>query len=126
MGAMGGGFGGGMGGFGGGGMGGGGMGGGGMGGGGMGGGGMFSDQRLKTDIEPIGTSPSGITVYRFRYRGGQRLYQGVMAQELLETHPAAVVLMPNGYYGVRYDRIDVDFIEVGVNQQRNPCPVGTD
>jgi hypothetical protein len=113
--------------MGGGGMGGGGMGGGGMGGGGMGGGGgMFSDQRLKTDIEPIGTSPSGITVYRFRYRGGQRLYQGVMAQELLETHPAAVVLMPNGYYGVRYDRIDVDFIEVGVNQQRNPCPVGTD
>ncbi len=104
----------GMGGMGGGGMGGGGMGGGGMGGGmgGGGGGGMFSDQRLKTDIEPIGMSPSGITIYRFRYWGDCRLYEGVMAQELLETHPEAVVLMPSGFYAVLYDQIDVEFFEL--------------
>ena len=67
-------------------------GGGGMGGGGggMGGmGGMFSDQRLKTAIEPIGMSPSGITIYRFRYRGDPRHYRGVMAQELRGTHPGS-------------------------------------
>ncbi len=72
----------------------------------------MSDQRLKTDIEPIGLSPSGITVYRFRYWGDCRLYEGVMAQELLETHPEAVVLMPSGFYAVLYDQIDVDFVEL--------------
>ena len=97
-----------------GGMGGGGMGGGGMGGGGMGGGGggMFSDRRLKTDIKPMGTSPSGITIYQFRYVGGGPLYQGVLAQELLDTHPNAVVRMPGGYYGVLYEQIDVNFIQL--------------
>ena len=80
--------------------------------GGMGGGSMFSDSRLKTDIEPMGKSPSGINIYQFRYVGGGPLYQGVIAQELLETHPNAVVTMPNGYYGVRYDLIDVDFVKV--------------
>ena len=98
----------------GGGMGGGGMGGGGMGGGGMGGGGggMFSDRRLKTHIKLMGTSPSGITIYQFRYVGGGPLYQGVLAQELLDTHPNAVVRMPGGYYGVLYEQIDVNFIQL--------------
>ena len=99
----------GQGGMGGGGMGGGGMGGGGMGGGG-GGGGMFSDSRLKTDIEAVGKSPSGINIYQFRYVGGGPLYRGVLAQELLETHPEAVVTMLGGYYGVLYERIDVEFV----------------
>lgn len=73
---------------------------------------MFSDHRLKTDIKPMRTSPSGITIYQFRYAEDGPLYQGVIAQELLETHPNAVVTMPNGYYGVRYDLIDVDFVKV--------------
>ncbi len=84
--------------------------------GGMGGGGMFSDQRLKTAIEPIGMSPSGITIYRFRYRGDPRHYRGVMAQELRRTHPEAVVVMPNGFYGVLYKLIDVDFIELPIDR----------
>ena len=72
----------------------------------------FSDSRLKTDIEAVGKSPSGINIYQFRYVGGGPLYRGVLAQELLDTHPDAVVTMPNGYYGVRYDLIDVDFVKV--------------
>jgi hypothetical protein len=35
-----------------------------------------------------------------------------MAQELLETNPEAVVLMPSGFYAVLYDQIDVDFVEL--------------
>ncbi len=73
---------------------------------------MFSDRRLKTDIEPMGASLSGITIYQFRYAKDGPLYQGVIAQELLNTHPDAVITMPNGYYGVRYDLIDVDFVKL--------------
>jgi hypothetical protein len=73
---------------------------------------MFSDHRLKTDIELIEKSPSGINIYQFRYVGGGPLYQGVLAQELLDTHPKAVVAMPGGYYGVLYERIDVDFVQL--------------
>jgi hypothetical protein len=32
-----------------------------------------------------------------------------MAQELLETVPHAVVTMDDGYLGVKYDEIDVEF-----------------
>ncbi len=73
---------------------------------------MFSDYRLKTDVRWITKSPTGINVYQFRYAGGGPLYQGVIAQELLDTHPDAVVTMPGGYYGVLYERIDVDFIQL--------------
>jgi len=78
-----------------------------------GGGSQFSDIRLKTDIKSIGTSPSGIPMYQFKYVWGDEVYQGAMAQDLLETHPHAVVMKPNGYYGVNYDEIDVDFSLAG-------------
>lgn len=77
------------------------------GGGGSGGGGGWSDRRLKTDIRAIGQSPSGLTIYRFRYVWGGPVYVGVMAQDLLETHPDAVIRTDSGYFMVDYDRIDV-------------------
>lgn len=67
-----------------------------------------SDIRLKTDIEPIGTSPSGIPTYLFKYKGEEGLYQGVMAQELKSINPSAVV-ENNGYLAVDYSQIDVEF-----------------
>ena len=70
---------------------------------------MFSDRLLKTDIKPMGRSPSGIKIHQFRFLNGKTRYQGVLAHELLLTHPEAVVKMPNGYLGVRYDKIDVEF-----------------
>ncbi|WP_454817624.1 tail fiber domain-containing protein [Labrys neptuniae] len=81
--------------------------GGGSGGGGSSGGGGWSDRRLKTDIRAIGQSPSGLTIYRFRYVWGGPIYVGVMAQDLLETHPEAVIRTDSGYFMVDYDRIDV-------------------
>lgn len=71
-----------------------------------------SDIRLKKNITPLGKSPSGINIYKFQYLDGNKFYQGAMAQDLIETNPEAVTVMPNGFFGVFYDLIDVDFKEV--------------
>ena len=67
-----------------------------------------SDRRLKKDIRLVGHSPSGIPMYHFRYRHSDVLYHGVMAQDLTENHPHALVMGEDGFYRVRYDCIDVD------------------
>ena len=78
---------------------------------GQGAGAMASDIQLKENITYINTSPEGHSIYEWNYKGEpeSRRYQGVMAQELLETAPHAVVTMDDGYLGVKYDEIDVKF-----------------
>jgi len=68
-----------------------------------------SDARLKEDIRQIGMSSSGISLYHFRYRGQDGLYEGVMAQDLLHTRPDAVVIGPDGFYRVNYDKLGIEF-----------------
>ena len=68
----------------------------------------LSDRRLKHDIVEVGSSPSGISVYEFSYNKGGRRYLGTMGQELLDTHPDAVFITDDGWYGVDYGKIDVD------------------
>ena len=77
----------------------------------QGAGAMRSDIQLKENITYINTSPEGHSIYEWNYKGEpeSRRYQGVMAQELLETTPHAVVTMDDGYLGVKYDEIDVKF-----------------
>ena len=69
-----------------------------------------SDIRLKTNIEMIGHSPSNIPIYTFNYKTDLTIrYKGVMAQDLLEmgiTEP--VTMGDDGFYGVDYNKIDVD------------------
>ena len=69
-----------------------------------------SDRRLKTNIEMIGHSPSNIPIYTFNYKTDLTIkYKGVMAQDLLEmgiTEP--VTMGDDGFYGVDYNKIDVD------------------
>jgi hypothetical protein len=60
-----------------------------------------SDRRIKRNIEPISTF-NGIQLYRFQYLWSDQVYVGVMAQDLLETHPHAVVTNEYGFYGVNY------------------------
>ena len=81
---------------------------------GQGAGPMASDIQLKENIDFIDKSPAGHSIYQWNYKGEpkSRRYQGVMAQDLLKTSPNAVVKMDNGYLGVKYDEIDVDFIAV--------------
>lgn len=86
---------------------------------------LFSDERLKEDIHYVGKSPSGIPTYTFKYRADmvdildgkvdtKSTYFGVMAQDLLELAPDAVVVeCHNGdYYCVDYSKIDVSFIKL--------------
>ena len=72
-----------------------------------------SDRRLKTDINFVGKSPSGINIYTFRFIDsrmyGKGLYQGVMSDEVPES---VVVEDTNGYDMVNYDQIDVDFVQI--------------
>ena len=56
-------------------------------------------------------SPRGVPVYTFQYNGEDTLYEGVMAQDLIESFPEALS-MESGYYKVDYSLIDVDFKEV--------------
>ena len=68
---------------------------------------MASDIRLKENIIKEGNSPSGINIYEWNYKGNTQRYRGVMAQEILERHPEAVALQPDGYMSVYYGKIDV-------------------
>jgi hypothetical protein len=73
-----------------------------------------SDQRLKIIIEKIGQSNWNLNIYLFRYISDpERVYQGVIAQELLNTkYDTAVSTDLNGFYQVDYSKIDVEFKEV--------------
>ena len=71
-----------------------------------------SDRRLKENIKKIGESISGLGIYKFNYIGQAKQYIGTMADEVIKVVPEAVVRMSNGYFGVRYDLIDVQFKEV--------------
>ena len=70
-----------------------------------------SDRRLKENIQKIGESISGLGIYKFNYIGKAKQYIGAMADEVIKVVPEAVVTMDNGYLGVNYNLIDVDFKE---------------
>jgi len=71
---------------------------------------FFSDERLKCDIEPLGQE-NGYNVYTFRYKGDDKKYKGVIAQEVEKLKPEAVVEI-SGYKAVNYDMLGVKFEEV--------------
>ena len=71
-----------------------------------------SDARLKTDIKPVGATASGLPLYTFRYQGDSALYQGVMAQDVLQAKPEAVITGARGFMAVDYSRIDAEMIRV--------------
>jgi hypothetical protein len=79
------------------------------GGGGRGGGGRRSDVALKHDIALLGHLANGIGLYRFSYYGSERVYVGVMAQEVQNVVPEAVTRGRDGYLRVSYDRLGVKF-----------------
>jgi hypothetical protein len=85
------------------------MGGGGFRGGGARGGGRRSDIALKHDIALLGHLDNGLGFYRFAYNGSDKAYVGVMAQEVQNVMPSAVVHGRDGYLRVFYDKIGVKF-----------------
>ena len=73
----------------------------------------LSDEEAKENIMQLGISNSGIPIYSFNYKGDDRSWSGAMAQDLIKLNKTdAVCVMENGYYGVMYDKIDVDMLEL--------------
>jgi hypothetical protein len=66
-----------------------------------------SDVRLKTDIEQVGTTVYGLPLYHFRYKTGPERFEGVMAQDVLEVMPDAVVSGEDGHYRVKYSHLGI-------------------
>ncbi len=70
----------------------------------------FSDIRLKRDIIELTRLDNGIGLYRYRYSWSDQLYVGVMAQEVAEIAPGAVVRDADGY-------LRVDYFQLGLKLQ---------
>jgi Chaperone of endosialidase len=65
--------------------------------------GILSDARAKDDIEPVGELFDGQPVFRYRYKGDPRHQIGLIAQEVEERAPSAVV---HDFAGTRFKGVD--------------------
>jgi polysaccharide export outer membrane protein len=66
---------------------------------------FLSDARVKRDITPIARLENGLRLYRYRYAWSDKLYVGVLAQEVLEVAPSAVLRGADGYLRVHYAQL---------------------
>ncbi len=67
---------------------------------------LFSDERLKTDIKPVGKTNDGQNIYTYKYIDNpHKTHMGVLAQETLKTHPEAVSTHPIGALMVDYSKL---------------------
>lgn len=73
------------------------------------GGGRRSDITVKHDVVLLGRLANGLGYYRFSYNGSDRAYVGVIAQEVQQMMPQAVIRDRDGYLRVYYERIGVKF-----------------
>ena len=73
------------------------------------GGGQRSDIRLKHDIVLLGRLENSLGFYRFSYNGSSKVYVGVLAQEVQQVMPQAVVQGTDGYLRVFYEKLGVRF-----------------
>ena len=72
-----------------------------------------SDKRLKENIEEVGTSPKGHTIYEWNYKTNPTTrYRGAIAQDIMKRDPMAVDILPNGLLGIYYDKIDIKMEKV--------------
>ena len=79
----------------------------------------MSDDRVKRTYNRVGTSPSGVPIYTFKYiHDGEHgpWYQGTSAQDLLEMgrDDAVGQQEKDGFYYVDYSKLDVEFKQVQI------------
>jgi hypothetical protein len=67
----------------------------------------MSDERLKTNITPVGKNRDGLTVYQYMYNDGSGPFIGVMAQEVAKIKPEALGPEVNGYRSVDYSKVNI-------------------
>lgn len=65
---------------------------------------LLSDRRAKENIVRVGTLDNGLPVYAFRYYGDARMQIGLMADEVEDVHPEAVIDGPFGFKMVDYSQ----------------------
>lgn len=69
-----------------------------------------SDIRLKDNVKYVGKE-KGHNLYEFSYKWDKdKKYIGVMAQDILDTHPKAVTVV-DGYYAVDYSKLNIELKE---------------
>lgn len=67
--------------------------------------GMFSDRRLKENIELVGKTHKGFNLYEYNFIGSDDRYVGVMAQEVEEVMPHAIIEHASGFKMVNYAEV---------------------
>lgn len=79
---------------------------------------MLSDRKVKTNIVKVGEK-NGLNIYQFSYKDGisnsldtSKTYEGVMADEVKEIMPDAVITGEDGYDRVNYGMIGIEMKEV--------------
>lgn len=65
----------------------------------------LSDERLKTDLIYMGRHPLGVTRYQWQWKDGSGYGVGVIAQDVAEVMPEAVLTGPDGFLRVNYAMI---------------------
>jgi hypothetical protein len=73
-----------------------------------------SDRRLKDNIEYVGTDDvTGLNLYEFNYISDpDTRYIGVMADEVMDYNPDAVIEQDDGYFAVYYGMLGLEMVEV--------------
>lgn len=66
-----------------------------------------SDERIKDKGEVVGQTPEGLDIYEFRIGDGA-IQTGVMAQDVEEVTPGAVIETPSGIKAVDYGQVATD------------------
>ena len=69
---------------------------------------ILSDRRLKTGVARVATLPSGLGLYRYRYLWSDIEHVGVMAQEVRDVTPEAVVAGTGGVLRVDYQMLGLE------------------
>jgi hypothetical protein len=73
---------------------------------------LASDIRLKENIQ-LERQEKGLNIYSFNYKTDKdKRYEGVMAQEVIETHPEAVIIDDDGYYKVFYSMLGIEMKQI--------------
>lgn len=76
--------------------------------------GSLSDERAKEDIEAVGETNDGQTIYRYRYKGEDEWQLGLIAQEVAKVHPEAVGRRKDGMMTVDYKQATDAAVEENV------------
>lgn len=69
----------------------------------------FSDERLKENVESIGKTHDGQTIYRYNFKGHPQTHIGLIAQDVEKKTPEAVHNV-GGYKAVDYDAATEDSV----------------